>query len=162
MNLDLSIVLSQVFAFLVMLLILKRFAWKPFLKVLADRKAKIQEEFSIMENQRNELQKLKNEYQLKISQIEEEAKKILHEATENGKSIAAQISENAQKQAKVALEKIQITIDQELVKAHIKIKEKLVDIVIAASEKLLGEKIDNEKEQKMVFELIEHVGKHEE
>lgn len=46
MKLELPIILSQIAAFLIMLAILKRFAWRPIQALLKERQEKISEEFA--------------------------------------------------------------------------------------------------------------------
>lgn len=162
MNLELSIIISQIIAFLVMLWILKKFAWKPFLKVLADRKAKIQDEFASLEAQKKNLQNLSEAYEQKLSLIHEEGKKIIQEAIDKGQLVAEQISKAASDQAKATLEKVKSAIDQEIADAHKKIKNNLVDIVIDSTEKLLREKVDSDQDRRKIAEFIEKANLHAE
>ena len=140
MHLELSIIISQIVAFLVLLWILKIFAWKPFLKLLSERQSKIQEEFQAIDLQKLELNKLKDEYRIKLEQIDEMARQTMHEALARSENSAQQISEKAQNQAKALLEKAKKAIDLEIVQAHKLLKKNLVNLVIEATEKLMEEK----------------------
>lgn len=154
MDLELSIVISQIFAFLIVLWILKRFAWKPFAKLLANRQAKIEAEFHSIDQQKLKLQTLTDEYQMKLSQIELEAKEMVQRAALEAEKVAKRTTEAAQKQAKEIIENAKKAIDQELFQARHTLQEKIVHLVIEASEKLIEEKMDPEKEKYRIDQFV--------
>jgi len=155
MNLELSLIISQIIAFIIMLLILRRYAWRPLLKIMKERKRKIEAEFDSIEEQRNEIKKLREEFNDKLKRIEEEAKAKIQEGVDAGQKAAKEIEETARQQAKGILNKAKEDIGHEINQAKKDLKKDLVNIVIGATEKLLHEKVDPEINQKLVGEFVD-------
>jgi F-type H+-transporting ATPase subunit b len=155
MQLDIAIIISQILAFLIMLWVLKKCAWKPLLKILKERKEKIQAEFETIEAKKKELEQLTDLYTSKLSKIEEETNAKIAEALEAGHQMASQIHEEAHAEAKSILQKAQKDIENELLKAQIELKSRISSLVILIAQKLIGEKMDAEKDKKLVEALLD-------
>lgn len=154
MQLEISLIISQILAFLIMLWILKKFAWKPLLKILNDRKEKIRSEFSLIEEQKKEIKELLDLYQTKLAKIDEEAKQKMDLAIESAQKTAQALQEEAHVKAKEILQKAQEGIKHEMQKAQEELKGELIKIVIQATQKLLGEKMDTEKDRRLIDAFI--------
>lgn len=155
MDLEIGQVLTQIVAFLIMLWILKRFAWKPLLGIMEERRDKIKAEFHSIDDQKREIQRLTNEYNDKLKQIEFEAKAKIQEAVNQGNELARQIQAETQQQAKAILNKAQDDVQKEIAKAKIHLKNDLVNMTIAATEKMLNEELDTKKQKKLLAEFVE-------
>jgi len=154
MELQIGLVLSQLIAFIILLWVLKKFAWKPLLKVLEERKQKIQSEFDLIEVQKNEFQKLTDMYHTKLLGIEEEARRKIQEAIAEGNVIAQKIQDETHKEAKEILSKARSDAENEIAKAKIQLKGEMVNMVIMATEKLLQEKLDPKKQEKLIIDFL--------
>jgi F-type H+-transporting ATPase subunit b len=157
MKLEISVIISQIIAFLFMLWILKLFAWKPYLKLLSERRSKIQQEFLKIDLEKEELNKLSEQYHRQLAQIDEEARSILHDATTKAHAAAAHISEAARKEAKESLNQVKKAIDLEITEAHQQIKKNLISLVMGATEKMIEEKVESDEDKRKISEFIERV-----
>ncbi len=156
MRLEYTVILSQIIAFLLMLWILKALAWKPFFKLQAERKGRIEAEFSAIERGKAEVDRLSEEYREKLRHIDEEAEKRMEESKLQAEEIASQMIASAQLQAKKRIEDAQKSIAQEITSAHQQLKKRMVDLVIGATEKLIEEKVEEEEmDRKKVAEFID-------
>ena len=86
MDIQLGQVFTQIVAFLIMLWVLKLFAWKPVLEVLEERKAKIAGEFKALETKQKEADDLKAEWQKRIKGIDHEARIKIQDAVNQDSS----------------------------------------------------------------------------
>jgi F-type H+-transporting ATPase subunit b len=154
LHIELKQVISQVIAFLVMVWVLKRFAWKPILEILDARRDKIKAEFDDIEQKKLEVQKLANEYQEKLKGIEAKAFAFKKEAISEGQKAAHHIQSEARIQAKQILDKAQSEANKFLVQAKVKLKDDMVKMVIAASQKLIKQNLDHQKQEKLVDEFM--------
>lgn len=154
MELEIALVLSQIFAFLALLWIMKKFAWKPFLNTLETRRKRIEDEFKEIEQQKNTLSELTANYTAQLASIDELLKQKLREASAKGEQIAQKIQDEAQNQARAILEKTRDEIAQELKKVQAQLKDKVVNLVIETTEKMLGEKLDSSKDRERVGQLL--------
>lgn len=157
MNLELHIsqIFIQILAFLVMLWILKRFGWQPLLNLLDERQKKIRAEFDSIAAQKEEVQKLVENYKDKLKEVEENSRHKIQEAIKEGRKIAKEIQEEAQTHAKMIFSKAQLEADKEIVKAKKQLKNDLIHIIIATVEKILQEKLDESTHNKLITEFVE-------
>lgn len=150
---------AQMVSFLLLLVLLRIFAWKKFLKILDDRRARIASEFKKIEDTQAEIAGMKSDYDGKLGQIEAASKARIQEAVSAGKKIAEDLREDAQKEARRILEKAQENIELEIGKAKQELKDKIVGLTIDTAEKILKEKLTEEKDKKMVSDFLEEIEK---
>jgi len=161
MQLEITLIVSQILAFLIMLWILRRFAWRPLLKILYERRAKIQAEFQTIEEQKKQNKQLSETYQRRLDQFAEEARKKIAQAEEQGRQMAQKIREEAQEHAKELFQKTHKEIAYEMKKAQAELKNQVVSLVMQATEKMVEEKLDPEKDKHMIAAFIEKGGRDE-
>jgi F-type H+-transporting ATPase subunit b len=94
--------LSQVVSFCIIAFLLRRFAYKPILAILEDRRRKIEEGQLNAEKIRKELAEAEKRYQEIVSKANADAQKMIDEARES----AAHLSERKQQEAINAAEQI--------------------------------------------------------
>src|SRR5256885_9466949 len=94
--------LSQVISFCIVAFLLRRFAYKPILAVLEDRRRKIEEGQLNAEKIRKELAEAEKRYQEIVAKANADAQKMIDEARES----AAHLSERKQQEAIGAAEQI--------------------------------------------------------
>lgn len=158
MHLEWQQVITQIIGFLIALWILKKFAWKPLLKVLEERKERIKSEFGKIEEERKKAQELLQQYQEKLKEIEAEARVKIQEAVREGRDIAGEIKQQAQAEAKEILSKAQAEIEREIAKAKVQLKNDLVNMTLSATEKIIAEKLDEKKHKQLISDFIEEMG----
>ncbi|MCI0531062.1 MAG: F0F1 ATP synthase subunit B [candidate division Zixibacteria bacterium] len=155
MNLEFGQIITQAIAFVLVVLILRKFAWKPLLLVLEQRKEKIQSEFDQIEAHKHKVQTLTEEYQEKLKGIEAQARTRIQEAVNEGRKISQEIQAEARTQSKEILSKAQGDVEREVAKAKQQLKNDIVNLVISATEKIVQEKLDQEKHKKLIADFVE-------
>ena len=81
MNLiDVRQVITQILGFLIMVWVLRKYAWGPLLGMLEARRQKIAGEFQAADRLKAEAVELKNRYELELRSIEGHARQRLQEA----------------------------------------------------------------------------------
>ncbi len=152
-------IFAQIIGFLLLLFLLRAFAWKKLLKLLDDRRERIASEFKKIEDTQAEIAKLRTEYDKKLSDIDETSKVKIQEAMARAKQLAEEVRESSQHEARKILEKARENIDIELARAKEELKNKVVDLTINTTEKIIKEKLTEEKDRKLVSEFIEEIDK---
>ena len=94
--------LSQVISFCIVAFLLQRFAYKPILAVLEERRRKIEEGQLNAEKIKKELAEAEKRYQEIVAKANADAQKMIDEARES----AAHLSERKQQEAITAAEQI--------------------------------------------------------
>lgn len=155
MDLEIGQIVSQIIAFFIMLWVMKQFAWKPLLGVMEERRHKIQSEFDFINDQKNEVQRLIDEYHKKLDDVEAQGKVIIQKAISEGRNIAKDIQKEAHENAEVVIKKAQEEVNIQIGKAKVQLKAELVDMIIGVSQKVIKEDLDNEKQKKLVSVFID-------
>ncbi len=159
MNLELGQVITQIIGFLIALFILKKFAWKPLLGILEERRFKIKSEFDKLDDERKGLNKLTSEYEDKLKDIEALARQKILEAAKEGQEMANQIKENARKEGLEIMNRSKEEIQREVEKAKVQLKNDMVNLSLQAARKIIQEKFDQEKDRKLIRDFIEELEK---
>src|SRR5947208_8725623 len=94
--------LSQVISFCIVAFLLRRFAYKPILAILQDRRQKIEEGQLNAEKIRKQLAEAEKRYQEIVSKANADGQRMIDEARDS----AAHLSERKQQEAIVAAEQI--------------------------------------------------------
>lgn len=155
LNLDVSQIIIQIIAFLVMLWVMKRYGWQPLLDVLDARRKKIQAEFDSIAAQQEEAKKLTALYEEKLREINADARKKIQEAVAEGHKISVEIQEDAQTSAKEIVQKAKLEIAGEIVKAKNQLKNDMVNLVVKTTEMILQNKLDDTSQKKLIADFVE-------
>lgn len=157
MRVEIGQIITQIISFLVMLWVLKRYAWGPLLSLLDERKAKIQNEFDSIEKEKENLDRLHKEYDEKLNDIDSLASAEKKRAIEEGKKIAQEIEKAAQKKAEAIRKQAEEDLEKEVEKSKEDLKNELVRMAVSASEKILTSSMDEDKQKKIIAKAIDQI-----
>jgi F-type H+-transporting ATPase subunit b len=140
-------------SFSILLFVLKRYAWGPILKGLADREMSIEEALKSAENAKEEMLNLQagNEKILKKAIFERET--IVKEARELKESIIRDARHEATVEANKVMEHARAAIERERIAAISEIKNLIANFSVEIAERILQERLADESRQK---ELIQN------
>ena len=154
-----STLFIQILNFLVLLLVLKKFAWGPLLQVLHDRTDKIQNNIRQADEDRAQAAEMKKEYEQKLSDARKRAQEITDSATQRSEAEhRARVEETQQEieQMKAAA-KAQLQAERE--EAAKKMKGQMVALSLAAATKLMGRNMDDAANEALVGDFIDSLSK---
>ena len=154
MDLRFDILITQIIGFLIVLWVLRRFAWGPFLGMLEERRARIAAEVSASEQLRREAEALKAEYENQIKTIEAQARQRLQEAVAEGQKVAEEVRAAAHREAHAITEKAKANLELEYKKARVDLRTEMVTLALGAAERLLAEKLDDENHRRAVDRFL--------
>ncbi len=149
--------LFQLLNFFILVAILAKFAYKPLLKVLEERRNKIAADLDGAEQARKDAEKLKAEYEAQI-----------HDAQVQAQAIVEKAVKQADKEAQAQLEAIraQIQREKEIARAEIanereaairEMHNEVVTLSMAVAEKLLKKNLDTDMNAKLVADCISQI-----
>ncbi len=159
MNLSVQEILTQAVAFILLVWVLKKMAWKPLLKLLDERREKIRTGFEEIGRTKKELEQLKTDYERARAHIEDEARQKLQQAIDEGKHVARELQEGSRREARAVLEKAKEDISLEVAKAKVTLRNEIADLTLRATERLIQEKLDETKDKEIVLDFIEDLEK---
>jgi F-type H+-transporting ATPase subunit b len=134
-------------AFLIVFLLLKKFAWKPILASLKEREEGIANSIATAEKVKAEMAQLKNENEAMMQKAREERATMIKEAKEQGDKMINQAKEKAKAEYERILNDAQLAIETQKNAALIDVKNQVGALVIEVSEKILRRELSNKGEQ---------------
>ena len=143
----LGLIVWTILAFLIVLFILKKFAWKPILKGLSDREANIANSIASAEKVKLEMAQLKNENEALLASAREERAAMLKEAKEIKDKMINEAKQEAKVQAAKIITDAHASINQQKMAAITDLKNQVGNLVIEVSEKILRRELANKSEQ---------------
>ena len=157
LQLDIQQIISQALSFLLLLWVLRRFAWGPLLAMLDERRARIERSFQEASKRQDELTRLQEDYSRRIAAIESEARAKIQESIKEGKRVALEIQEQARAQGAALITKSKETVELELAKAKITLRDQMAALTTDAVERILCEKLDAEKDKRLVASVLDEL-----
>jgi F-type H+-transporting ATPase subunit b len=158
MNVEIRVILTQIAGFLIVLWVLRKFAWGPILHLLEERREKIRGSFHDIETQKKEVQELKVQYEAELKKIDAMARQRINEVLAEAQKMAAEIESQARDRSRAELDKLKEDIEREYQAARVRLKEDIVNVAMTASEKLVREKLDKNRQRQLVDEFLKDVG----
>ncbi len=142
--------------FVLLFLILSKFAWKPILSAIKSREQKIELALSEAEKARQEIQKLKTDNEKLLMEARAEADTILKEAREIKEKMIAEAKTDAQKEAQKIIYSAQESINAQKAAAIDEIKQQVALLSIDIASKILKKELSNADAQKqLVKQMLE-------
>ena len=157
LQLDLQQIISQALSFLLLLWILRRFAWRPLLTILDQRRAHIEEALRQAAETKAELARLQAEYAQKLAGIHDEARVKIQQAILEGKRVAMEIQEQARVQGRELLTKSKETIELDVAKAKVTLRDEVAGMTLEALEKILRQKLDAKTDRHLVDAALDEL-----
>ena len=138
--------------FILLLVILKKFAWKPILKAVDDRNNSITEALSSAEKAKAEMEQLSanNEKILQEARIERDS--IIKEARAIKENTISEAKRKASSEAEKIILSAKEQISNEKMKAMTELKNEIADISIQMAEKIIKSELKDGKSQKKLIE----------
>jgi F-type H+-transporting ATPase subunit b len=150
----LDIVITQIIGFLIVLWVLKRYAWGPVLGMLEERRNRIAREVGDAEKLRQDAERLKADYEQQLQTIESQARQRIQKAAGEGKKVAEEMRQAALDEARKITEKAKADLDREYQKARVELRGDIVNLALGAAERLLVEKVDTEEHRRLVDRFL--------
>jgi len=149
--------LSQVVSFSIVALLLKRFAYKPILAVLEDRRRRIEEGLLNAEKIKKELAEAQKRYAEILAKANADAQKMIDEARES----SAHLAERKQQEAIAAAEQIIAKAREAAAFEHERtmesMKRELGRLVVETTAKVTGKILTSEDQQRLQEEAARQV-----
>ncbi|MFL2617061.1 MAG: F0F1 ATP synthase subunit B [Flavobacteriaceae bacterium] len=148
----------QTIIFVILIFLLKKFAWSPILKAVNDREQGIKDALDSAEAAKKEMQSLQADNEKIMKEARAERDSLLKEARDLKNSMISQAKDEAKSEAQKIIESANEAILNEKNAAVSDIKKQVASLSIEIAEKLLKEKLsDDNKQMKIVEDLIKDV-----
>jgi F-type H+-transporting ATPase subunit b len=158
MNLEIKALLTQVVGFLIVLFLLKKYAWGKLLSFTEARRESIANEFANIEKAKAGVDGMRRKYEEELAGIENTRRVRLQEAVTDAHRIAGEIRDEARKEAIALRVKAGEDINLDMDKANVAYRDQMVNSVITATEKLIRTRLDDAQHRKLINQFLDEVG----
>ncbi len=144
--------------FVILMLLLAKFAWKPVLSAVRNRENSIAESLELADKTRHEMQQLHAQNESLLKEARAERDNIVKEANEVGKKLIAEAKDSAKVEADKMIQAAQEAITNEKNSAMSEIKTHVAALSLDIAEKIVkGQLSSDEKQKSLANQLAEDI-----
>jgi F-type H+-transporting ATPase subunit b len=144
----------QVLIFIGLILLLKKFAWKPILTAVNDREEGIKDALLSAENAKKEMQNLQADNQKLLAEARAEREIMIKEAREIKDKMINDAKEEAQAEGVRMIEQAKAAINAEKNSAMAELKNQVSNLSLQIAEKVLRDELSNKEVQTKLVEKM--------
>lgn len=143
--------------FLLLAVLLAKFAWKPLLKSLKEREDKIANDVSSAQKARQEAEKIQKDIEARLESIAKESSAKLKEAAALGAQQKEQILADAKAEAQALISQARAEIEAQTEKAVEAVKKEVINTTMLAVKKVIGKEADASTNAQLVEDLLKDI-----
>ncbi|NCT92871.1 MAG: F0F1 ATP synthase subunit B [Chitinophagaceae bacterium] len=144
---DIGLVFWNTVAFLVLVIVLGRFAWKPILKAINDREQGIEDALAKADKMKADMAAMQNENEAMLAKAREERSVMIREAKDTADKMVAEAKDKARAEYDRIVAEAQTAITQQKNAALTEVKNQVGSLVVEVAEKVLRRELANKAEQ---------------
>ena len=150
----LGLIVWTTFIFLILLFLLKKFAWTPINNAVKNREESIRAALSSADKAKDQLLLVQADNEKIIKEARNERDLMLKEAKEIKETIIEEAKGKAELEAKRLIEQARASIQNEKHSAINEIKDQVAQLSVEIAEKILREQLANDKQQKALIDKL--------
>ncbi|MBR4592354.1 MAG: F0F1 ATP synthase subunit B [Elusimicrobiaceae bacterium] len=156
---DFGVMLLTICNFLLLVYLLKKFAWKSIIGALEKREQQIAADKQHAQQARVEAEKLKNELSAALNRVAEEASAKIAQAVKTGETQREQLLAAAKEQSARLLEQARAEICAEKEKALADVRNEIARTALLAAEKITRQEMSEASSQEAVSRVLSELKK---
>ena len=145
--------------FVLLLIVLGKFAWKPILAMIDQREKTISDAIESAKKERGEAEKAAADSRASLEKVRAEAAELSRRAQAEVSAAKEQLMAEAKKQSDELLASARKTIAEEKRQAMAEVRSMAVDLAIAAANQLLKGAMDETRQRGLVEEYLNKLPK---
>jgi F-type H+-transporting ATPase subunit b len=151
-------IIFQLFIFIVLMVLLKKFAWGPLMGIMKQREEHVAGEISAAEQSRVEAKKLLEEQRSLLKEARSEAQVLIENAKKQGDIQREEIIAVARTEADRIKESAKLEIEQQKEKAVAAIREQVASLSVLIASKVIEKELNAADQDKLINEYIQEAG----
>jgi F-type H+-transporting ATPase subunit b len=145
----------QTLLFILLLFLLKKYAWKPILDALNTREEGIKNALDEAEKARQEMVDLKSDNERIVKEARAERDAMLKDARTMKENMISEAKEEAKSQASKIIEQAKVTIENEKLAAITELRNQVAELSIGIAEKIIKDELsEKDKQVKLIEKML--------
>ena len=152
-----GLMIWTIVCFLVVLFVLKRYAFGPIQQMIDQRRERIEQAIAEADNAREEARKLLEEHRKLIGQAKSESEEILVEARRLADAQRDRVKQETEEDRQRRLEETRRQIDQATAQALGQIRDEVGKLSLLAAEKITRKSLTDADQQRLIDEALAEI-----
>ncbi|MFA6457645.1 MAG: F0F1 ATP synthase subunit B [Bacteroidota bacterium] len=154
-----GLIIWTMITFVLLVIVLGKFAWKPILQALHTREQEIADALKKAEEAKKDAERMMLENKIAIEKASTETARLIAEGRAMAEQLKSDIVAKANESAKKMLDQAKDEIVREKDSAMAQLRSEVADLSISVAEKILDESLDGAKQKKMVDKVLQQLQK---
>ena len=143
--------------FVIVVVVLGKFAWGPVLSLLQQREQFIHKSLSDAKRDRDEAEARLRDYAAKLQTAQAEAVAIIEDARRDAERLRQELRQRAKSEADTILKNAERQIELQTTRAVQQIRQEAVDLSVTIASKLLQRNISKDDNEKLIAEALKQI-----
>jgi F-type H+-transporting ATPase subunit b len=154
LGINLGYLISQIVNFTLLAVLLYFVAYKPILRMLDERSARIKKGLEDAERASRRAAEIEQEFEQRMTEARKEGQEIIAQATQMSEKARQEILETAREESRAQIEKAKEEIARERELAMAELRQQVADLSLTITEKVIGETLDEERQRRLIADFL--------
>lgn len=155
LGINLGYLVSQIVNFTLLAVLLYFVAYKPILRMLDERSARIKKGLEDAESASKRAAEIEQEFERKLAEARQEGQEIIAQSTKMSEKTRQDILDKAREESSALIEKAKEEIVRERELAMADLRQQVADLSLSIAEKVIGEEVDEQKQRRLIAEFLD-------
>jgi F-type H+-transporting ATPase subunit b len=155
LGINLGYLVSQIVNFTLLAVLLYFVAYKPILRMLDERSARIKKGLEDAELASKRAAEMEQEFERQMAEARKEGQEVIAQATQMSEKARQEILETAREEATGLIERARDEIARERDLAMAELRQQVADLSLSISEKVIGESLDEQRQRQLIADFLE-------
>jgi F-type H+-transporting ATPase subunit b len=157
-GIDATYLLIQMTGFVILVIILAKFAFGPIYRMLEARQGKIRSDLDDAQARRDEMVRLQHEYEERLGKIEDEARDKIQAAIKEAQAARDEILSKAREESTRIIARGQEEIESERAKAMVEMRDQIAEMAITAATQAVRGNLNTQNHSALIEQAINSIG----
>lgn len=154
LGLNLPGLIAQLVNFTILLVILRLFLFKPIMKVVDERKRRIEEGLQASEQAAHAAEQSQDESRRILEEARAEGRELIQRAQETSNRFREELETQARRDATQIVERARAEMELESQRAIQALRAEFADLTVRAAERVVGQSLDRDAHQRLIDEVL--------
>ena len=155
LGINLGSLVAFIINFIILLVLLRLVAYRPIIRMLDQRSARIKESMEQAEHIKQESARAEEMVKAQIEAGRKEGQAIIAQASQIAERVKEEARAEARGEAETLIAKARMEIEREREESINQLRKEFVDLAILAAEKVINESLDRKAHQRLIEEVLE-------
>ena len=157
-GLNLPGLIAQIINFLLILVLLRMFLYRPILGMLDRRAARIRESLERAEAVQREADRSRAEFEQQMAEARHQGQQIVAQANEIGERMKEEARHDARREAEAIIERARAEIQLERDQALTQLRSQFADLTVLAASRVINQSLDRDRHQVLIDQVLTESG----